>query len=182
MIGRLPRLHTRACVAPKLAQIGLEIDFLMHRLSPRVSITAKSSSHHYHRRNRGRRNTRCTQSWMYAEFSVDRARLFRASRGQSIIYPRLTICHIQNALNHCPGKEHWREYDGIGATTGAFGAIGSIFRTHDWELEKAHACPVETSPKTSGASCGRTRGVGAPNRRTSPGPPSCRCRSSPRPS
>jgi hypothetical protein len=50
---------------------------------------------------------------MYAEFSVDRAWLFRATRGQSIIYPRLNICHIQNALNQCPGEEHWREYAGV---------------------------------------------------------------------
>ena len=35
-----------------VAQIGLEIDFLMNRLSPRVSVTAKSSSQ-YHRRGGG---------------------------------------------------------------------------------------------------------------------------------
>ena len=34
---------------------------------------------------------------MSAEFSVDQARLFRASRGQSIIYPRLDLRHLDNA-------------------------------------------------------------------------------------
>ena len=40
------------------------------------------------------------------------------------IYPRLNICHIQNALNHCPGEEHWREYDGVwgGVLRGVAGA------------------------------------------------------------
>ena len=35
--------------------------------------------------------------WISAEFSVGRARLFRASRGQSIIYPRLNLRHLDNA-------------------------------------------------------------------------------------
>jgi hypothetical protein len=62
---------------------------------------------------------------MYAEFSVDRAWLFRATRGQSIIYPRLNICHIQNALNHGPGEEHWREYDGVRGAVLRGGAAGA---------------------------------------------------------